>query len=150
MQQKSVSIDELMEMWSKDSVMDNTEPGKELIRVPQLHAKYLRILSHHNLIVKKLMSDYNKVKRIKWEYYSGDLNNEEDLKQYNLEPLCKKILRPEIPTYLESDNDLNNILTKKVVHQEIVDFCQSVLKEINNRTWQLRSYMDWEKFIGGQ
>lgn len=144
-----VNIDDLMEEWSKDSKIDETEPGRELIKTSTLHSKYLRIMTHHNLICKKLMGDYNKLKKIKWEYYSGDLNNPEDLEKYNLEPMMKKVLRQDISTYIDSDTDLNNILLKKMLHQEVVDFCGSVLKELNNRTWQLRSFIEWEKFTSG-
>lgn len=144
-----VNIDSLMEEWSNDSKIDETEPGRELIKTSTLHSKYLRIMTHHNLICKKLMGDYNKLKKTKWEYYSGDLNNPEDLEKHGLEPMMKKVLRQDIPTYIDSDTDLNNILLKKMLHQEIVDFCGSVLKEINNRTWQLRSFIEWEKFTSG-
>lgn len=144
-----VNIDDLMEEWSKDASIDETEPGRELVKIPNLHAKYLRIMTHHNLVVKKLMSDYHKLRRVMWEYYTGDLNNPEDLEKYGFDPNPKKILRADIPTYLDSDPQLNNILLKKVVHEEIVEFCKSVLKEINNRTWQLKTYIDYEKFIGG-
>ena len=144
-----VNIDDLMEMWSKDSQVDETEPGRELTKISNLHSKYLRILTHHNLICKKLMSDYTIRKKIKWEYYSGDLNNPEDLEKYNLEPMMKKVLRQDLQLYIDSDTELNNILLKKIIHQEIVDFCGSVLKELNNRTWQLRSFIEWEKFTSG-
>ncbi len=110
----------------------------------------MRILTHHNLLAKKLQADYNSRRKIKWEYYSGDLNNPEDLERYGLEPMMKKVLRADLQHYLDSDTELNNTLLKKVMHEEIVDFCKSVLKELNNRTWQLKSFMDWEKFIGGQ
>jgi lysyl-tRNA synthetase class II len=144
-----VNIDALMEEWSNDSVIDETEPGRELIKISSLHAKYLRILSHHNMICKKIISDYNKLRKLKWEYYSGDLNNPEDLEQYGLEPMIKKVLRSDIPTYLDSDTELNNILLKKVVHEEIVSSCGSIIKELNARTWQLKSFIDWEKFTSG-
>lgn len=143
------NIDDLTEEWAKDSKIDETEPSRELLRISSLHAKYLRILTHHNLVVKKLASDYTNLKKIKWEYYSGDLNNEEDLQKYGFEPLFKKIIRQDIPVYLDSDNDLNKILNKKVLHQEIVDVCSSILKELNNRTWQLRSVIEWERFTSG-
>lgn len=144
-----VNIDELMDMWSKDCPIDETEPSRELARIPVLHAKYLRILTHHNLVVKKLQADYVRMKKVKWEYYNGDLNNPEDLEEYKLEPWTKKILRQDISTYIDADNDLNTILLKKVLHQEIVDFCQSVLKELNSRTWQMKSFIDWERYIRG-
>ena len=52
--------------------------------------------------------------------------------------------------YLDSDAELNNILLKKVIHQEIVDFCTSVLKEINSRTYQLGNFIKWEVYTGGK
>lgn len=145
-----VNIDALMEEWSKDCVVDETEPGRETAKIPVLHAKYLRILTHHNLICKKLTADYNKLKRIKFEYYSGDLNNPEDLEHYGFEPMNKKLHKTSVPTYVDSDIDLNNILMKKMVHQEIVDFCTSVMKELNNRTFQLGNIIKWEHFSGGK
>lgn len=144
-----VNIDDLMEEWSKDSKIDETEPGRELTKISSLHAKYLRILTHHNLIAKKIMADYNKAKKTRWEYYSGDLNNPEDLEVLGLEPWVKKTLRQDIPMYIDSDSLLNTLLMKKTVHQEVVDFCSSILKELNNRTWQLKSFIDWEKFTSG-
>lgn len=144
-----VSIDLLMEEWSKDAEVDVTEPGRETANIPKLHAKYLRILTHHNLICKKLMADYTKMKRFKFEYYSGDLNNFEDLERYDIKPFNKKLLRQDIAGYVDSDPDINEILIKKVVHQEIVDFCSSVLKELNNRTFQMGNIIKWELFSSG-
>lgn len=144
-----VSIDFVMEEWSKDSVIDETEPGRELIKISKLHSKYLMIMSHHNLLVKKYTIEYNRLKKLRWEYYSGDLNNPEDLEVLGLEPWLKKTLRQDIPMYIDSDQLLNNTLLKRTVHQEIVDVCQSILKELQNRTWQLKSFIDWEKFNSG-
>jgi len=145
-----VSIDALIEMWSKDCVIDETEPGKELLRIPTLHSKYLTILTHHNLIVKKIISEYNFRKKLRWEYYAGHLNNPEDLQKYGYEPLLKTIIKQEIPQHLEADAELNTLLLKRAANEEISNFCQSVLKELNSRTYQIRSFMDWEKFIGNQ
>jgi hypothetical protein len=50
---------------------------------------------------------------------------------------------------LESDDDLSKHLAAKIMHDEIVDVCQSILKELNNRAWELKSFIDWEKFIQG-
>ena len=144
-----VNIDALMEEWSKDSVIDETEPGRELLKVPTLHSKYLRIMTHHNLMVKKIMGEYNRLRKIKFEWYSGDLNNPEDLAYYKFEPIMKKILRADITMHLDADKDLNDLLMKKILHEEIVSFCGAVLKEINNRTWQLRTFIDWERFTSG-
>lgn len=141
-----VKLDDLTEEWLKDSSIDETEAAKELARIPTLHSKYLNILSYHRLMSNKIMADYTKLKRVKYEYYRGDLNNPEDLQKYNLEPFDKK-LGKEIGLYLDGDDDLNKLLIKKVIHDEIVDYCNAIIKEIGNRTWQLKSIVDWEKIM---
>ena len=140
-------LDELLAMWAKDSVIDRTEPGKELTNIPQLHSKYLNILSRHRLLVKESEFKYNKMKRLKWEYYTGKLDDDQ-LKQYGWEPF-PFVLKSEITTYFESDEDLNKYLVNKIIHEEIVDVCQSILKELHSRTFQLKEFITWERFIQG-
>lgn len=145
-----VSLDDLMKMWSEDSVIDQTEPGRAMADIPKLHAKYLKILSYHNLVVKKLHGDYQKLKKLKWEYYNGDLNNIEDLKEYNLEPFTKKVIRQDISMWIDADKQLNDILLKKAMNQEIVDATTLILKELHSRTFQIKSIIEWERFTGGK
>jgi hypothetical protein len=140
-------LDELLQMWAKDSVIDRTEPGKALINIPQLHSKYLNILSRHRLLTKEAEFKYNKMKKVKWEYYTGKLDDDQ-LKHLGWEPF-PFVLKSEITTYFESDEDLNKLTAQKIMYEEVVEVCQSILKELNNRTWELRSYIDWEKFVQG-
>jgi len=140
-------LDDLLEMWRQDSDIDRTEPGKALLDIPKLHSKYLNILSRHRLLSKESEFKYNKMKKLKWEYYTGKLDDD-DLKKYGWEPF-PFILKSDITTYLESDEDLNKYLASKILHDEIVEVCTSILKELNSRTYQIRSWIDWEKFIQG-
>ena len=99
-------LDELLQMWSKDSVIDRTEPGKELINIPQLHSKYLNILSRHRLLAKECEYKFNRMKKLKWEYYTGKLDDDQ-LKHYGWEPF-PFVLKSEINTYFDSDEDLKD------------------------------------------
>jgi hypothetical protein len=139
--------EELLEMWRKDSVIDRTEPGKELINIPQLHSKYLNILSRHRLLAKEAEFKYNKMKKIKWEYFTGKLDDEQ-LKHYGWEPF-QFVLKSDIQTYLEADKDLIKLLEKKVYHEETVSVIESIMNEIKQRTWQLKEFINWEKFVSG-
>jgi hypothetical protein len=140
-------LEDLLEEWRKDSDIDRTEPGKALLNIPKLHSKYLNILSKHRLLAKEAEFKYNKWKKLKWEYYTGKLDDD-DLQKYGWKPF-PFVLKTDITTYLDSDEDLNKYLAAKVVHDEIVDLCGAILKELNSRTYQLRSFIDWEKFIQG-
>lgn len=140
-------IDDVLELWKKDSVIDRTEPGKELINIPLLHSKYLTILSKHRMLSKEAEFKYNKMKKLKWEYYTGKLDDDA-LKKHGWEPF-PYILKSDINTYLESDEDLNKFIATKMMHDEVVDICQSIMKELNSRTFQLRDFIQWERFIQG-
>ena len=140
-------LEELLEMWRQDAEIDRTEPGKALLDIPKLHSKYLNILSKHRLLSKESEFKYNKMKKIKWEYYTGKMDDDE-LKKYGWEPF-PFVLKSDINTYFDSDEDLNKYQAQKIMHDEIVDVCTAILKELNNRAWELRSFIDWEKFIQG-
>lgn len=143
------TMDILLEEWTQDAKIDELNIHKELLNIANLKVKYLKILSHHNMKVKILEKEYDKLKRVKWEYYSGDLNNPEDLKQYNLPPWPKKVLRQDLSYYLDSDKDLVDFLLKKTMHSEIVEVCKEIIKELNNRTYQIRGFIDYRKFLEG-
>ena len=116
-----------MDEWHKDCAIDSTEPGLELIRISSLHGKYLHILSHHRMLVKKFTNEYNKLRLAKFQYYQGDLDMEE-LAERGWQPQPRIIGKPSVPMYMDGDEDLNNILLKKMVHEEIVVFCTSTVK----------------------
>ena len=140
-------LDELLEEWRKDADIDRTEPGKALLDIPKLHSKYLNILSRHRLLSKEAEFKYNKMKKLKWEYYTGKLDDD-DLKKYEWDPF-PYVLKSDLSTYMESDEDLNKYSAQKIIHDEIVEVCTAILKELNSRTFQLRDFIAWERFIQG-
>lgn len=134
--------------WEKDSKIDQSEPGLELLKIPELHQKYLKALSQHNLIVKKLDIDYKKKRLILEEYYHGNLNNPEDLEEYGFKDPYNYTpgKKGKTQIMLDADDELNKILIRKIMNQEIVDKCVYILKELHSRTFQVRSFIDWYKF----
>ncbi|CAB4133450.1 Recombination, repair and ssDNA binding protein UvsY [uncultured Caudovirales phage] len=142
------NLEQILQLWTKDAEIDQTEPGKELLNIPKLHNKYLTILTQHRMAGKKAHFDYLRMRKIKWEYYTGKMSQEE-LEQWGWEPF-QFTLKSDITTYLESDKDLIKLLEKKIIHEEAVSVIESIMNELKQRTWQLRDYIGWEKFIGGQ
>ena len=142
------TIEQILKAWEADTNIDQTEPGKELLNIPKLHNKYLSMLTRHKLAAKKANFDYTRMRKTKWEYYSGKMTQEElDLlgwEQFGLK------LKSDIPLYLESDNDLIKLLEKKIYHEEACSVLESIMGEVKQRAWELKSFIDWERFIGGQ
>lgn len=141
-------LDEVLELWKKDADIDQTEPGRELLNIPKLHNKYLTILTKHKIAAKKAHFDYLRKRKLKVDYFSGRLSQEE-LEENGWEPF-PFVLKSDLTTYLEADNDLIRLLEKKVYHEEVISVIESIMSELKQRTWQLRDFISWEKFIGGQ
>jgi hypothetical protein len=141
-------LEKILEMWQSDSVIDQTEPGRELVRIPSLHSKYLNILTNHRIASKRAHFEYMKMRKIKLEYFSGKLSKDE-LEKYGWEQF-PFTLKAEINTYMEADLDLIKFLEKKSYHDEAISVVEAIMNELKQRTWQLRSFIDYEKFINGQ
>ena len=142
------NLEQILKYWENDADIDQTRPGKELLKIPKLHNKYLAILTKHKIASKKANFDYLRMRKVKWEYYTGKMSQEE-LAEYGWQPF-QFVLKSDITTYLESDPDLIKLLEKKVYHEEVVSVIESIMNELKQRTWQLRDFISWEKFIGGQ
>ena len=142
------NLEQVLKNWESDAQMDQTEPSKELLRIPLLHSKYLNMLTKHKIASKKAHFDYLRMRKIKWEYFTGKLSQDE-LAEYGWEQF-QFALKSDISTYLEADGDLIKLLEKKVYHEEVVSVIESIMAELKQRTWQLRDFISWEKFVNGQ
>ncbi len=141
-------IEEIMAEWESDSDVDFSNISQELLKVPKLHKKYLDYSTKHKLLSKQAENQYFIMKRKKWEFYSGKMSKE-DLDLNNWKPFQLNILKSDIPMYLESDEDLIKLDTKKKYHELASSSCDAILKEIYNRTFQLREYLQHERFTNG-
>lgn len=144
-----MDIEELMKMWKIDSIMDLslTEIKQEFSKIPLLHSKYLDILIRSRLLMKRSQDKYQKMKKIKWEYYTGKLD-EDALKEYGWEPFAMK-LKSDINIYLDADDDLLKFKATIYMYEQMIDFCDKVLGELKARTFQLKDVIAWERLVQG-
>lgn len=143
------TVQTLLAEWKTDAEFDQTQPDRELARIGSLHSKYLTILSEHRLAMNTVQQQYFRLKKLKWEYYTGKLNGDQDLlTKYGWEPFMFT-LKSEVPSYLDADKDLQRILHQKGLHDEIVEICTAILKELQSRTFQIRDFISWQKFLQG-
>lgn len=144
-----VNIDTLMKEWSSDSNIDATSMEKELLKISHLHGKYLNIMSHHRHIIRKLEADYKIIKGLKEDYYAGRLS-EEELTEHGWEPMQFVLSDPKIARKIDTDKELINMLLKKVAHEEIVTYCEMVLKSLHSRTYDLGNYVKYQQLTLGK
>jgi hypothetical protein len=71
------------------------------------------------------------------------------LSEYGWEPQPLKILKSDVPSYVDSDKDVINLSLKIGTQQEKVDYLESIIRMITNRGFQLKTIVDWERFRTG-
>ena len=144
-----MKIDDVVGMWQKDCKIDETELSLESLNVPALHAKYLKIYSTQRLKLRSLNLKKKELKVKLGDYYKGDLNNPEDLKEIGREPWPKKVLKQDLYDYVEGDVDMIALNTKIVYQEEFVDVLTEIVKNINGRGYVIKNSIDFLKFSMG-
>jgi hypothetical protein len=143
-----MKIEEIRLHAQQDLSLDDTELDRESLRIPQLHNKYLNFLSDERLALRGLQIEYDRMRKIKWEYYTGKMDKQQ-LESHGWEPFSLRILKQDVDLYMNSDADLSTIRAKIEIQNEKVDYIESIIKGIMNRHWQIRSAIDWRKFTNG-
>jgi hypothetical protein len=143
-----MDIETLFNEWAVDGEIDQSNISKSTTDIPKLHNKYFRWYVEQGLKLKKLKAEYKILYKLKGAWYRGELDDEE-LKEHGWKPQPLKILRADVPSYLEADPDIIKLSLKIGLQEEIVSYLESIIKHISNRNFLLKTIVDWEKFRTG-
>jgi hypothetical protein len=141
------SIDELFTEWGTDSKIDTTHPGAEMTNIPVIHSKYNKYLTLHKLQKSRREAELNKLRKTKWMYYNGKLSQQE-LTALGWDPF-PFTLKSDLNVYMDADEDVAKLRSLITLHEECASYCTYIMKELNNRTWQMKEFMAWERFERG-
>ena len=144
-----MTLEELMEQWGQDSKIDDNHLGEASTNSPNLHSKYINIIVSYKLKLAKTRGDYNMLRKNKFRYYRGELSRQEleDLGWQQWQGV--KPLKNEMDEFLQGDGELVQMEQKVEYLNTIVYFLEEVLKQIRQRDWQIRTAVDWKKFLVG-
>ena len=141
-----MNLDEIQEMWKKDSVIDPDNLHDESIKIPQLHAKYYTIYNTVTLLKERARETYNRVKLERYNYYTGKADPE----VYEQEPFPYKVRdKDALQRHLEADEKLTKLDIKIKYYDVMLKFLEDVIKTISNRTFQIKNAIEWHRFQAG-
>jgi len=141
-------IDQLIDEWDKDCVIDEEDLSAAALKTPNLHAKYLRILIDYKLKKSKATTEIKEKKVFKSKYFRGLLTTEE-LKEVGLEPYQYRVLKGEVDDLIEADSEIIKINTRIEYYTTAITLIESILTELKSRSFHTRLSMDWIKFRSG-
>lgn len=143
-----MKLEEIQNLWSVDVQIDRSELGSMSLNIPFLHNKYFKIFSTERLILKKMQEDLKVLKNDKYDFYQ-DGPTEEQMKMGWKLPPKGRILKSDVPRYVETDSDIIKENLKIAYQQEKIEFLESILKTIGNMGYHIATAVRWEQFKNG-
>jgi hypothetical protein len=136
----------IKEMWDKDSQIDIDNLHQESLNIPVLHSKYYDIYNNLVLLKTKAEQQRKNIRHERYEYYSGKA----DPDVYVKDPFPKKVRdKDAMQKYLDADEKLSNVSMKIEYYQVMINYIDSILKQISNRTYQIKNSIEFLKFQAG-
>ena len=141
-----INLDKIQSMWQEDCKIDIDNMHEESIKVPQLHSKYHEILNNLILLRTKAQKIQKSVRHERYEYYSGKA----DPDVYEREPFPKKVRdKDALIIYMDADDRVSDANLKVEYYDVMINYTESILKQISNRTYQIKNSIEWHKFQAG-
>ena len=138
-----MDLEQIQNMWEKDSVIDEVMLDHASLRIPQLHAKYLTVYNDFRLLKTKAEFDLKKIKHQRWLYYTGKEVPEDE------EPFQYRIMKSDIHSWVTVDETVIRTETKIQYYETILYNLSEILKQINNRNFMIKSAIEWRRFTSG-
>jgi len=147
-----MSLNDILESWKKDSVIDDSALDEDTVKTSKLHAKYLEIYSLSKLQLKKKECDLEKIKKDKWLYYTGKMTKSDmDARGWAYDPFqgMSKPLKSEMSMYYETDDDLVKVKAGIDYQKSIIDTLEEIMNNIRWRHSHIKNIIEFRKFTSG-
>ena len=141
-----MNLEQIQEMWQKDSVIDPDNLHDESLKIPQLHSKYYTVYNTISLLREKARESYNRIRLERHNYYTGKAPAE----IYVEDPFPYKVREKDaIQRHMEADDKLNAIDMKIKYYDTTLKFLEEIIRVVSNRTYQIKNAIEWQKFQAG-
>jgi predicted phosphatase len=95
---------------------------------------------------EKARTQYTKIKLERYNYYTGKAEPE----VYAEEPFPYKVREKDaIQRHLEADERLTTVDLKIRYYDATLKFLEEIIKNVSNRTYQIKNAIEWNRFQAG-
>ena len=140
-----MKLEDIMNEAEKYLQIDETNLGREALDTPKVYGKLLRIRTSESMLLQRYKFQIKKMYQEKRDYYLGRA----DPSVYKEKPFDVKILKSEVDTYLDADDDIGDLNLKIEVQAEKVYYLDNVLKQIANRGFMIKNAIDYQRMMNG-
>jgi len=149
-----MDLNEIKEQWDKDCEIDQMQLDIESLKTPKLHNKYYKIFISEKMILLRLLSEMEVLKREKQDFYGQGPSKEQIDAGWEL-PAKGLILLKDIPSYINSDKDIINLSLRIGLQNEKVEYLKNITGGMlgptgySTRTQSIKNAIDFRKWTEG-
>lgn len=142
----SVTLDDIQDMWEKDSKLDIDNLHLESLKIPSLHAKYHQLYNNFLLLRKKVEQEKKNKILSRYQYYTG----KSPVEVYAEEPFPYKIRdKDTLQKYMDGDEEISKIHMKIDYYNTVLQYLEGIIKMIENRSYQIKNSIEYMRFQSG-
>ncbi len=140
-----MNLDEIQNLWKKDSKIDEVLLDEASLKIPQLHHKYLTLHSEYTLLLKKKAQELRTLEHRKWLYYSGKAAPEE----YEEQPFEHRVIKSDVMHWVGVDEQIQRVEMQIDYYNTTLSVLNEILKQINQMSYNIKNAIEWRRFTGG-
>lgn len=147
-----MKLEEILEMWKKDAVIDEMDLGNASRESAVLHGKYLEILTVSKLQLKQRELRLKVLLKDKFLYYNGKMDKQTiDDYGWKYDPFngLKQPIKSEMDYWYDADEDIQNQLLKIETLKVKVNTLEDIIQSVKWRHQSIKNAIDWHKFTSG-
>jgi len=138
-------------MWEEDCKIDNMKLDHASRETPNLHAKYLRMLTEAKLNLKRAEFKQKTLLKEKWLWYNGKMSQEEIVaKGWDPDPFDGlKVMKGEMDYYYDSDPEIQKSEELIEYWKTVKDTLEEIINTIRWRHQTIGNMIKWRQFESG-
>ena len=147
-----MNIEQVLEMWKTDSIIDDLKLDDTTIKMARIHSKYLELITIAKIRRKKKDLDYKTLLKDKWLYYNGKLSKEQiDIFQWEYDPFggLNKPLKGDMNYYYDSDTDIQKAQAALEYDKVLIETLEEIMSTIRWRHQNIGNIIKWRSFEAG-
>lgn len=143
------TLNELQDLWQHDCEIDSNHLDEESLKIPKLHAKYLRFLMEIKLRLTKNRNEFGILKRNKFRYYRGELTRQELVEFGWTQWQYTKPLKNELEQLLDGDTQVAELKMRIKYLEDTEYMLEDILKTIARRSYHIGDAIKYKAFLAG-
>lgn len=146
-----MTLDQILDAWRADCRIDPNSIDISSQQTPELHAKYLGLLSKAKLRLKDAEFKQKELMKYKWLWFHGKLSQEEIAAQgWNPDPFDGlKILKGDMEHFVEADTELVASEAKIEYLKTMIDTLKEIVDNLKWRHQTVGNIIRWKQFEAG-